>query len=135
MTRAWCMFEIVQCLAKKCPLYVVLSPADVAGFEALLTERFADIAGIVAGLDAREAQISKVEDRDYILAQVATVDGGLGTVTATVCAALRGWLAAEGRAALERMPAAETERRGFFAGGRRMRRRRRRKRRGCSCCS
>ena len=106
-SRAWCLFEIVSALAKGCELHVVLSEADMHSFEALLTERFDEIAHIVASLDARDAQISKVDDREYILSQVATLDGGLSAVTARVCAAMRKWLAAEGRAALERMPAAE----------------------------
>ena len=42
-----------------------------------------------------------------LLEQVGELEGGLGAVTATVCGALRGWLADEGRATLERMPAAE----------------------------
>ena len=75
------------------------------GFEALLTTRFDDVARIVAGLDARDAQISKVEDREYIMGEVEKLGGGLGAVTATVCGALRTWLAEEGRAALERIPA------------------------------
>ena len=53
-------FELVSALAKKCKLHVVLSPADVAGFEKLLTEDFDQIAGIIAALDAKDAQISKV---------------------------------------------------------------------------
>ena len=48
MTRAWCMFELVKALAKGAKLHVVLSPADVDGFEELLTERFSDIAVIIA---------------------------------------------------------------------------------------
>jgi len=105
MTRAWCMFEMVTALAKGCKLHVVLSRADVDGFEALLTTRFDEIAGVVASLDARDAQISKVDDRAYILGEVAKLRGGLGAVTAGVCAALREWLAQEGRAALARLPA------------------------------
>ena len=107
ITRAWCLFEMGECLAKGYPLHVVLSPADVEGFAGLLTERFDEIAGIVASIDARDAQISKAEDREYILAQVNRVEGGLGGVTKAVCAALRAWLAREGRAALARLPAAE----------------------------
>ena len=53
-------FELVKALAKGCKLHVVLSPADVAGFEKLLTEDFDQIAGIIAALDAKDAQISKV---------------------------------------------------------------------------
>jgi len=104
MTRAWCMFEVVKALAKGATLHVVLAPADVDGFEELLTRRFDEIAGIVAGIDAADAQITKIEDRDYILAEVALLKGGIGAVTATVCASLREWLAAEGRAALARIP-------------------------------
>jgi hypothetical protein len=51
--------------------------------------------------------ITRREDRDYILAEVAQLKGGIGAVTATVCASLREWLAAEGRAALARMPREE----------------------------
>jgi len=104
MTRAWCMFELVKALAKGATLHVVLAPADVDGFEELLTDDFDEIAGIVAGIDAADAQITMIEDRDYILAEVAQLEGGIGAVTATVCASLREWLAAEGRAALARMP-------------------------------
>ena len=107
MTRAWCMFELVKALAKGATLHVVLAPADVDGFEALLLRRFDEIAGIVAGIDAADAQITKIEDRDYILAEVAQLEGGIAKVTATVCASLRNWLAAEGRAALARMPREE----------------------------
>ena len=106
-TRAWCIFELAKTIAKGCTLHVVLSRADVANFERLLTHSFEEIAGIVAAIDANDAQISKVEDRDYILGEVAKLGGGLGEINATVCGALRGWLAREGRAALERLPAAE----------------------------
>ena len=107
MTRAWCLFELVKALAKGATLHVVLAPADVDGFEELLTDDFDEIAGIVAGINAADAQITMVEDRDYILAEVAQLEGGIGAVTATVCASLREWLAAEGRAALARMPREE----------------------------
>ena len=68
---------------------------------------FDELAKIVANLDARDAQISKVEDREYILGQVAALDGGLGAVTARVCEAMNGWLVAQGEAELARLPAAE----------------------------
>ena len=104
ITRAWCLFEVVKALAKGATLHVVLAPADVDGFEALLLTRLDEIAGIVAGIDAADAQITMVEDRDYILAEMAQLKGGIGAVTKTVCASLREWLAAEGRGALLRIP-------------------------------
>ena len=104
MTRAWCLFELVKALAKGATLHVVLAPADVDGFEALLTTRFDEIAGIMACLNAADAQITKIEDRDYILGEVKKLEGGVGAVTKAVCASMREWLAAKGRAALMRMP-------------------------------
>ena len=104
LTRAWCLFELVKALAKGATLHVVLAPSDVDGFEALLTDDFDEIAGIVAGIDAADAQITKVEDRDYILVEVAKLEGGIGAVTKTVCASLREWLSAEGAAVLMRIP-------------------------------
>ena len=85
ITRAWCCFELVKTLAKGCTLHVALSPADVDGFEALLTGRFDEIAGVVAAIDVCDAQISKEEDREYILGEVGKLEGGLGSVTA-MCA-------------------------------------------------
>ena len=106
-TRAWCVYELVKTLAQKCKLYVVLSRADVDGFRNLLLERFSEIAKILASIDARDAQISKIDDRAYILGEVEKIDGGLGEVTKTVCAALRDWLAAEAKALVEGMPAGD----------------------------
>ena len=60
-----------------------LLPADVDGFQDLL-ERFGEIATILASIDARDAQISKIDDRAYILGEVEKLDGGLGEVTKTV---------------------------------------------------
>ena len=113
-TRAWCVFEMAKTLAKNCKLHIVLSRADVDGFEELLTHHFFDIAKIVANIDARDAQISKEEDRGYIMGEVEKLGGGLGAVTATVCGALRTWLAEEGRAALGRMPARNKGRPGLL---------------------
>jgi len=104
VTRAWCVFEMARAIAKQYTLHVVLSPADVDGFEGLLVNRFDEIAGIIAALDARDAQITKAEDREYILMQVERHEGGVGAITASVCEALRTWLADEGRAALARLP-------------------------------
>ena len=101
------MFELVEALSRGCKLHVVLSRADEEGFQTLLEERFSDIAGIVAALDAKDAQISKVDDRDFIMGRVRRLEGGLGAVTATVCAAMRDWLAGAGRAALARLPEGE----------------------------
>ncbi|KOO33557.1 tpr repeat-containing protein [Chrysochromulina tobinii] len=72
MTRAWCMFELVKALAKGATLHVVLAPADVDGFEELLTDDFDEIAGIAQGKldeagvllrEALEAKRATIGDR------------------------------------------------------------------------
>ena len=94
-----------QDAAKGCKLYVVLGRRDVDGFENMLSDRWDEMDRIMSTVNARDAQVSKVEDREYILGQVNQLEGGLGAVTVMVCEALRDWLAAEGKAALDRMPA------------------------------
>ena len=115
ITRAWCLFELASALLNSCRLHVALSRADRAQFRRLLTHEFDAIAGIMAGIDARDAQISKVEDRAYILPRVEALapagaadaeEAGFGRVTALVAEALRGWLVGEARAELARLPAA-----------------------------
>ena len=86
ITRAWCLFEIVEALANGCKLHVVLNQKDTEGFEDLLTEQFDEVAKILAGVDARDAQISKVEDRAARLARgdgpraAAWAEDGTGAV-------------------------------------------------------
>ena len=63
-------------LAKERTLHIALSPADQSQFEVALTNDFYSIVSIVAGIDARAAQVSKVEDREYILGRVAMLPQG-----------------------------------------------------------
>ena len=115
ITRAWCLFELSVALGKKCKLHVALSRADCKAFGEMLSNEFDQIAGIVAAIDARDAQISKVEDRGYILGRIeALAPGaadaeaeGLSHVTARVSEALRGWLVASAREELGRLAPAE----------------------------
>ena len=86
---------------------MALSPADRASLRSLLEESFDDIAHIFARLDARDAQLTKVEDREYILPRVLALPDGFGTVTALVNGALREWLARAGREELEKLPSGE----------------------------
>ena len=116
ITRAWCLFELASALVHGCKLHVALSRADRDQFRRLLTDEFDAIAGIVAGIDARDAQISKVEDRGHILPRIEALapegagdaeDAGFGRVTALVAEALRGWLVYAAKAELAALPAAE----------------------------
>jgi len=115
ITRAWCLFELSTALWEGCELHVALSRADREAFEELLTTDFDEIASIVALIDARDAQISKVEDRGYILSRIESLAPGaadaeaegLSLVTARVSEALRGWLVASAREVLASVVPAE----------------------------
>ena len=93
ITRAWCLFELAKCLEKECQLHVVLSPKDEGGLKAMLRtpQTFGEIQSIIDRLDAHKAQISKIEDRKYILEQV-TLSGGIKHVTTAARTAFRNWL-------------------------------------------
>ena len=115
ITRAWCLFELSTALGKGCKLHVALSREDRKTFGDILAAGFEQIANIVAAIDARDAQISKVEDRGYILGRIESLAPGsteaeaegLSHVTARVSEALRGWLVASAREELARLAPAE----------------------------
>merc|ERR1719409_1848906 len=67
------------------------------------------IAKLLGGIDVKRAQISFVKDREYIVGEVAKLEGGMGAINSNVMGALRGWLTTEAKALLETMP--EEERR------------------------
>ena len=72
---AWCLFEVTTALGAGHRLHVALSPDDRASLRSLLEDHFDDIAHIFARLDAADAQITKLEDRDYILPRVLALPG------------------------------------------------------------
>ena len=55
----------------------------------------------------KQAQITKVEDRAYILGEVKKLPGALGAINSSVMAALGGWVVDEAQAMLAALPAAE----------------------------
>ena len=115
ITRAWCLFELSTALSAGCKLYVALSRVDRARFQEMLTKEFDQIAGIVAAVDARDTQITKVDDRGYILGRIEGLAPnaanaemeGLSRVTECVTGALRGWLASSAQEELAKLTPAE----------------------------
>ena len=110
LTRAWCIFELAKSLSKGCKLHVLLSEKSVAQFEDKMRndERGHNwIDQILGRIDVKQAQITKAEDREYILGEVGKLPGGMGAVNSSVMAALGGWVVGEAQAMLEAMPEAE----------------------------
>ena len=106
VTRAWCLFELATALAAGKRLLVELAPADRARLRDILETDAESLDQTLADIDAAEAQISKVEDREYILPRVHEA-GGFHGVNRQVKAALRDWLAETGRELLRTAEAEE----------------------------
>eukprot|EP00964_Phaeocystis_antarctica_P055877 scaffold32909_cov63-Phaeocystis_antarctica.AAC.1 len=110
LTRAWCIFELAKSLYKGCKLYVLLGEKSVEQFEEKLLydeNGFRWIADILGRVDVKQAQITKAEDREYILGEVGKLPGGMGAVNSSVIEALGGWVIGEAQAMLEAVPEAE----------------------------
>ena len=61
-------------------LQVSLSNSDRRDLHETLTHRFSDIITIFSDLDANDAQVTKVDDREYILSRVNRLEEGFETV-------------------------------------------------------
>ena len=68
---------------------------------------FGWIADILGRVDVKQAQITKVEDRAYILGEVGKLPGVLGAINSNVMAALGGWVVGEAKAMLAALPEAK----------------------------
>ena len=89
---------------------MLLSETSVAQFEDKMRNDglgFQWIGQILGRVDVKQAQITKVEDRAYILGEVGKLPGALGAINSNVMGALRGWVIGEAQAMLAALPAAE----------------------------
>ena len=113
LTRAWCIYELAKSFTKRCTLHVLLSAESLKQFETRLNQRGSEGGGfdwigkILADIDVKLAQISFVGDRDYILGEVAKLDGGMGAINSNVMGALQGWLSTEAMELLDHLPKEE----------------------------
>ena len=99
ITRAWCLFEVCTALSQNKKLLVELAPQDRMKLRSILENDADALDQTLADIDASQAQISKVEDRDYILPRVRAV-GGFEVVNLVVKQELRQWLTQAGRTLL-----------------------------------
>jgi tetratricopeptide (TPR) repeat protein len=115
LRRAWMLWEVLCTLtargrkgATSSALRVRLPPAESDDFQAALVNEFDVIAASVARIDSRSAECFTREDQAMVHAAIdRTLKGGHTELDALLSEALREWLAAEGRAALMRMPREE----------------------------
>eukprot|EP00964_Phaeocystis_antarctica_P002369 scaffold1228_cov66-Phaeocystis_antarctica.AAC.1 len=121
LTRAWCIYELAKSLTMGCKLHVLFNDKSVAQFEDKMHNDaygFLWIGQILGRVDVKQAQVTKAEDRDYILSEVGKLPGGMGAVNSSVMAALGGWVVDEAQAMLAAVPEAERGTSGAARGGR-----------------
>ena len=107
LTRAWCIYELAKSLTKQRTLHVLLGAESAAQFADTLCNDPGGhrwVGQILVRVDVKQAQITKAEDREYILGEVGKLPGGMGAVNSSVMAALRGWVIGEAQAMLEAVP-------------------------------
>jgi len=110
LTRAWCIFELAKSLSKERPLHVMLGAESAAQFADTLCNDPGGhrwVGQILVRVDVKQAQISNVADRAYILGELGKLPGGLGGLNSSVSAALREWVIGEAEAMLEMLPEAK----------------------------
>ena len=118
LTRAWCIYELAKSLAKERTLHVMLGAESAAQFADTLCNDPGGhrwVGQILVRVDVKQAQITKAEDREYILGEVGKLPGGMGAVNSSVMGALSGWVVDEAQAMLEAVPEAERGRSGLLS--------------------
>ena len=106
LRRAYCIKEVFHTQASGARFEVVMSAEQQAAFETALVEDFDSIATKLSEVDVRKAECRNPKDTEQILGELER-EVGLTECNKAVFGLLRGALAGQGRAALERMAPAE----------------------------
>ena len=84
ITRAWCLFELSKALLCKHQLFIELNDTDRARLKQLVLHDLDKLLTVFGSIDASAAQVSKVEDREFIETQIKKLDEGYATLTKMV---------------------------------------------------
>ena len=106
LRRAYCIKEVFHTQASGARFEVVMSAEQQAAFETALVEDFASITKKLSEVDVRKAECRNPKDTEQILGELDR-EVGLTECNKAVFGLLRGALAGQGRAALDRMASAE----------------------------
>ena len=106
LKRAYCIKEVYHTQASGAQFAVVMSREQQAAFSTALTTDFDSIATQLSRVDVRTAECRKRKETDAILGELDR-EVGLVECNKVVRGLLNGALAAQGMAALERLPAGD----------------------------
>ena len=101
LTRAWCVYEIFESVNARVEATFLLPRREREDMLRTMVGEFSTLAKVIAGVALEDAECSKSKDLDRIMTQANAY--GMSEINGVVCAALRQWLAGEGRAELERL--------------------------------
>ncbi len=110
LSRAWCVFELATTVSCKKTLEVVLPPRDEASFQAVLLTDFESVVQKTCSIDVGQATALHASDQVNIHRAIREELGGAADVNKMVIGALRSWMAAAGRAALDALAPATRSR-------------------------
>ena len=106
LKRTWCVFEVYCTQKQEAPFDVVMSSAQQAAFETALEKDYGSYDKAVSTVDVRTCGCTSATDTAWLLGELER-DVGLSACNEQVIGLLREALAAQGKAALARLPAAE----------------------------
>ena len=108
LSRAWCVFELATAVeAHGARLEVIMPPRDEGAFREALVGDFGSLVYKTCTVDTERAAAFLEEDRANIFRMIREEMGGFARVNQLVIGAMREWMAAAGRAALDALPAGE----------------------------
>ncbi|EDQ92500.1 uncharacterized protein MONBRDRAFT_22231 [Monosiga brevicollis MX1] len=90
MTRAWCLFEMMNALHGKVQLDIRLPEAEVDGFVEALADNHNEVMDMLVRVEAQKAEASKASDRDMIFKTVEETVG-FPELNTKIKAQLRAW--------------------------------------------
>ncbi|EDQ84735.1 uncharacterized protein MONBRDRAFT_29879 [Monosiga brevicollis MX1] len=90
MTRAWCLFEMMNALHGKVQLDIRLPEAEVDGFVEALADNHNEVMDMLVRVEAQKAEAFKASDRDMIFKTVEETVG-FPELNTKIKAQLRAW--------------------------------------------
>ena len=108
LERAYCIKEVFHTQKANNRFDLVMGTAQQKSYVEALQNNFDLVSAAVSNVNVRHAQCRDKIETERILAEFASLPGGLAKCNEVVCSLLRRELGKQGKAALQRMP--ETDR-------------------------
>ena len=103
-TRVWCLYEMYKGLeVEGGRAEVVLSRLQQQAMQVALSENFSKFESLILGLDARDADVTHLPDKENIFGLIRSSEGSFHGLNDAIRVALFSWLVEAGQALLSRV--------------------------------